>query len=52
MLNKDALIAEIDAFSDELSLFREMLINDDKDGMREKMRASTARRSLFDKPKM
>ena len=51
MLNKDALIEEIDAFSDELALFREMLINDDKDGMREKMRASTARRSLFDKPK-
>ena len=52
MLNKDALIEQIDAFSDELSLFREMLINDNKDGMREKMRASTARRSLFDKPKM
>lgn len=51
MLNKDALIQEIDAFSDELALFREMLINDDKDGMREKMMASTARRSLFDKPK-
>ena len=51
VLNKDALIEEIDAFSDELALFREMLINDDKDGMREKMRASTARRSLFDKPK-
>ena len=51
MLNKDALIEEIDAFSDELALFREMLINDDKDGMRGKMRASTARRSLFDKPK-
>lgn len=51
MLNKDALIEEIDAFSDELALFRKMLINDDKDGMREKMRASTARRSLFDKPK-
>ena len=51
MLNKDALIEEIDAFSDELALFREMLINDDTDGMREKMRASTARRSLFDKPK-
>ena len=51
MLNKDALIEQIDAFGDELALFREMLINDDKDGMREKMRASTARRSLFDKPK-
>lgn len=52
MLNKDALIEEIDAFSDELALFRSMLLNDDKDGMREKMRASTARRSLFDKPKV
>ena len=52
MLNKDALIEQIDAFSDELAHFRQMLVNDDKDGMREKMRASTARRSLFDKPKM
>lgn len=51
MLNKDALIQEIDAFSDELALFRKMLVNDDKDGMRKKMRASTVRRSLFDKPK-
>ena len=51
MLNKDALIEQIDAFGEELALFRRMLVNDDKDGMREKMRASTARRSLFDKPK-
>ncbi len=51
LLNKDALLSEIDAFSSELSEFREMLVNGDSDGMREKMRASTARRALFDKPK-
>ena len=51
LLNKDALLSEIDAFSRELSEFREMLINEDSEGMREKMRLSTARRALFDKPK-
>ena len=50
-LNKDALIGQIDAFAEELDAFREMLISGDTEGMREKMRASTARRSLFDKPK-
>ena len=30
--------------------FRDMLANDDGEGMREKMRTSTARRALFDKP--
>ena len=51
LLNKDALLSEIDSFSRELSEFREMLINEDSEGMREKMRLSTARRALFDKPK-
>ena len=50
MLNKDALIAEMDAFIEEFSGFRELLQNGDVEKMREKMRASTERRSRFDKP--
>ncbi len=49
--NKDMLLEEMDAFIGEFSRFRDMLASDDADGMREAMRASTARRSLFDKPK-
>ncbi len=51
ILNKDALLREMDAFIAEFSKFRDMLANDDSEGMREKMRLSTQRRSLFDKPK-
>ena len=51
LLNREALLSEIDAFADELSEFRRMLVDGDSDGMREKMRSSTARRALFDKPK-
>ncbi len=50
--NKDALLAEMDSFMNEFAAFREMLATDDGEGMREKMRASTKRRSLFDKPKV
>lgn len=51
MMNKSALLNEIDDFQKELSRFRGMLAADDVDGMREAMRAATKRRSLFDKPK-
>ena len=51
LMNKPALLKEMDKFIDEFKLFRNMLENDDGEGMREKMRLSTARRSLFDKPK-
>lgn len=50
MMNRPALLAEMDAFLDEFSAFREMLAVGDVDGMREKMKNSTSRRSLFDKP--
>ena len=50
-LNKNALLKEMDAFSDEFKRFRDMLASGDREGMREVMRTSTARRSLFDKPK-
>ncbi len=49
--NKTALLEQIDSFEDELTRFRNLLNNDDREGMREAMRQSTARRSLFDKPK-
>ena len=48
--NKDALLEQMDAFSKEFDSLREMLITGDREGMREMMRTSTARRALFDKP--
>ena len=50
LLNKDALIREMDAFIEEFNRFRSLLLEDDKEAMREKMRAATKRRELFDKP--
>ena len=49
VMNKDALISEMDKFIGEFMSFREMLVREDTEGMREKMRESTARRALFDK---
>lgn len=51
LLNKKPLLEEMDSFINEFKSFRDMLESDDKEGMREKMRRSTQRRSLFDKPK-
>ncbi len=48
--NKDALLAQMDTFETEFKRFRDMLASGDSEGMREKMRLSTARRGLFDKP--
>lgn len=50
LMNKDALLLEMDRFMEEFAEFRQYLANEDGKRMREKMRASTARRSLFDKP--
>ena len=50
--NKSALLAEMDGFMKEFMRFRAMLESGDREGMRQAMRESTARRSLFDKPKM
>ena len=49
LLNKDALLTEIKTFSDELNQIYTMLQEEDADGLKEKMRLSTARRALFDK---
>lgn len=50
LMNKEALLSEMDKFIEEFSEFRTYLANEDGKRMREKMRASSARRSLFDKP--
>lgn len=50
LMNKDALLNEMDAFIAEFGRLRDMLVSDDREGMREMMRKSTERRSLFDKP--
>ena len=50
MLNRDALLRQMDAFSEEFSALRRMLADGDREAMRSMMRASTARRALFDRP--
>ena len=50
LMNKDALLCEMDRFIEEFTEFRGYLANEDGKRMREKMRSSSARRSLFDKP--
>ncbi len=51
LMNKDMLLSEMDSFMKEFTLFRNMLENGDREGMREKMRLSTKKRCNFDKPK-
>ena len=50
LMNKEALLTEMDRFIDEFTEFRSYLANEDGKRMREKMRSSSARRALFDKP--
>lgn len=49
MVNKEKLLEQMELFSDKFNELKEMLKNDDVEGMREMMRYSTARRKLFDK---
>ncbi len=49
MLNKDALLRQIDTFMDECSSLRKMISDGDEESLKEKMRLSTKRRALFDK---
>lgn len=51
LMNKDALLSEMDSFIGEFERLRKMIECGDREGMREMMRLSTTRRSLFDKPK-
>ena len=50
LMNKDALLKEMNAFIAEFERMKEMLILGDREGLRAVMRKSTERRSLFDKP--
>ena len=49
MMNREALLPEMDRFIKEFTLFRNLLENGDTEKMREKMRAGAKRRALFDK---
>lgn len=49
MLNKDALLSQMETFISEFNGFYEMLKNEDIEKIKEKMIQSTARRALFDK---
>ncbi len=49
LVNKDALLDQMDTFMAEMDVLRDMLKNDDKQGLCEKMQLSTARRALFNK---
>ena len=49
MCNRQQLLQHMDAFSESFASLREMLETGDVEGMRESMRRSTARRTLFDK---
>ena len=51
LLNREALLEQMDAFADEFDRFRTLLREGDSEGMRNTMRRATARRMLFDKPK-
>lgn len=48
--NKEELVNEMDKFINEFNDFKNLLINEDVDKMREKMQHSSKRRLLFDKP--
>lgn len=49
LLNKNALLHQMNLFEKELDRLRSMLENDDTDGIRQMMKYSTSRRALFDK---
>ena len=51
LMNKDALLSQMDSFIGEFEKLRSMIESGDREGMREMMRQSTSRRALFDKPK-
>ena len=49
LANKDKLLEQMNLFMKQFESLKNMLENDDVDGMRAMMRHSTARRALFDK---
>lgn len=51
LANREPLLAEMALFERELEKLRGLLLAENREGLREMMRASTARRALFDKRK-
>ena len=51
LLNREALLSEMDSFIESMCNFRELIKLGDRGKMQEIMKKSTERRSLFDKPK-
>lgn len=49
LMNKEALLAQMNRFIATFTEFRDMLANDDAEGMRAAMRVSTERRAWFDR---
>ena len=49
LLNRTALLKQIELFSQELIRLKLLLLSGDREGLREMMRHSTERRALFDK---
>ena len=49
LLNKDALLEQMDLFSRKFEEFRELVANEDVEAIRQAMRLSTERRAWFDK---
>ena len=49
LLNKEALLSQMELFKKHFDDFYDCLKNDDREGMKEMMRISTARRKQFDK---
>ena len=50
LMNKDHLITQMDSFIEEFNNFKNMIKTDDTEGLMSKMKASTQKRALFDKP--
>lgn len=50
LLNREALLRQMEKFSAEFRRFHDLLETGDTQGMKETMRLSAARRALFDKP--
>jgi prephenate dehydrogenase len=51
LMNKEFLIKNMDDFQAEFNRLRNMIYENDTQGIREMMRRSTERRTLFDKKK-
>ncbi len=49
LLNKEPLLADINRFIEEMQTMRSLLADEDREGLREKMRLSTHRRAAFNK---